>query len=347
MYYNLGKREVNALCVKCDNVGRSCEWEGTVGTLEEHVATCDFTPVPCPKKCKQNDVIRKIMRKDLEEHLNEQCLNRDYKCEYCEKKDSYINITDVHDRKCEEKVIPCPNAECTETIKRLNLKNHLVKDCQYTVISCKLRSIGCDVEMKRKDMGAHEQDDKAHFHKALNTVVKLQDDLQSATETIKSLQEKYDNIVNKRKSFTFKLTEYRTKKLFGTEFNPSSFYTSTDGYKMCIIVYPNGSGDGIGTHVSVYVRILNGRNDKNLAWPFIGTIQIELLNQLADQKHYLRRLIFNKEDDTHAGKGWGYPGFIPHNELHAGEAQYLKDDTLYFRVSVEVTGYKHWLENKR
>ena len=41
-----------------------------------------------------------------------------------------------------------------------------------------------------------------------------------------------------------------------------------------------------------------------------------------------------------AGISGGFPGFIAHNEFHTGEAQYLKDDTLYFRVSVEVTGLK-------
>ena len=89
--------------------------------------------------------------------------------------------------------------------------------------------------------------------------------------------------------------------MLGTEFKSPSFYTSTDGYNMCIFVYPNGNGDSIGTHVSVYVRILNGRNDKNLTWPFIGTVQIELLNQLADQKHHLKKLIFTKEDFMYAG----------------------------------------------
>ena len=316
------------------------------------MATCDFTPVPCPKECKQNDVIQRIMRKDLEEHLKEQCLNRDYECEYCGKKDTYINITDVHDRKCEEKVIPCPNAECTETIKRLNLKSHLEKDCQYTVISCKYEGIGCDVKMKRKDKGSHEQDDKAHLHQAFNTVVKLQRDLQytaakltSATETIKSLQEKYDNMVDKRKPFIFELPDYGIKKFFGTEFKSPSFYTSSDGYNMYIDVCPNGSGDSIGTHVSVFVHILNGRNDKNLTWPFIGTVEIELLNQLADQNHHLKKLIFTKETDMNVGKGWGFLGFIAHDELHTSDAQYLKDDTLYFRISAEVAECKHWMEH--
>ena len=208
------------------------------------------------------------------------------------------------------------------------------------------------MKMKRKDMGAHEQDDKAHLHQALNIVVKLQDDLRSATETIasmkkesddeltsatetiKSLQEKYDNMANKRKPFIFKLT----KKMFRTE-------SSTDGYNMCIDVCPNGSGDSIGTHVSAYVCILKGRNDKNLMWPFIGTVQIELLNQLSDQKHHLKKLIFTKEDDINVGESWGFPGFIAHYKLHTGEAQFLKDDTLYFRISVEVAECKHWMEH--
>ena len=55
------------------------------------------------------------------------------------------------------------------------IKQHLENNCEHTVISCKYEAIGCDVKMKRKYMGAHEQDDKAHLHQALTTVVKLQD----------------------------------------------------------------------------------------------------------------------------------------------------------------------------
>ena len=39
-YQSLGKREINYLRVKCANANRGCEWVGTVGTLEKHVATC-------------------------------------------------------------------------------------------------------------------------------------------------------------------------------------------------------------------------------------------------------------------------------------------------------------------
>ena len=57
VYISVGKRAIRDLPVKCDNVGRGCEWKGTVGTLDEHVALCQFTPVPCPNECKENDKI--------------------------------------------------------------------------------------------------------------------------------------------------------------------------------------------------------------------------------------------------------------------------------------------------
>ncbi len=54
------------------------------------------------------------------------------------------------------------------------IRNYLSEECEHTVLSCKYTSIGCDVKLKRKNMSAHEQNDKAHLNKALDTVVELQ-----------------------------------------------------------------------------------------------------------------------------------------------------------------------------
>ena len=64
---------------------------------------------PCPNKCKENNEIQMILRKDLEKHLTEQCVNRDYECQYCGKKGTYANIMDIHDDLCEilTAVNPC------------------------------------------------------------------------------------------------------------------------------------------------------------------------------------------------------------------------------------------------
>ncbi len=107
--------------MKCE---RDCLWEGTVGTLEEHVGVCQFTLVPCPKECKGDNGILKIMRRDLQQHLMEKCPNRDYSCEHCGLKGTYETTLDHYDT-CEKKLITCTNEGCTIKMKRMNAKNHL------------------------------------------------------------------------------------------------------------------------------------------------------------------------------------------------------------------------------
>ena len=161
--------------MKCSNANRGCEWVGTVGKLEKHVATsCGFIQVPCPKQCKDdNDEVKCFMQKHLEEHLKTDCPNRDHECEHCGKKSPYAFITQVHDGKCRKKVIPCPNAGCGDTMERQQVRKHVRTKCLYAVIPCKYKGIGCDTELKREDMAAHGQDDKIHLHISLDTI-KLQ-----------------------------------------------------------------------------------------------------------------------------------------------------------------------------
>ena len=361
--------------MKCDNVERSCEWEGTVGTLDEHVAMCKFTPVPCPNQCKENYVIRKY----LDIHINNECLNRDHKCPYCGEKGTYANITQFHDNVCEKKNIPCTNSECTETIERGKMKRHL-DDCDYTIIPCKYKNIGCDVKLKRKDMPAHEEDDKVHLHQALGTVVNLQDNLQSANDTITAqqgevatlqgevatLQDKVksanDTIValnskvsklqgilthtlGKEKSLTFKLTDFEKLKKSNSVFKSPSFYTSSEGYHLEVVVYANGFGDGKGTHVSVYLRALKGENDGTLNWPFTEAVTFQVLNQLRDGNHH--SLSIRSTRIKNVGYTWGYCKYISHSKLDhdtSNNTEYLKNDTLYFKVSLELSDHKPWLE---
>ena len=114
-------------------------------------------------------------------------------------------------------------------------------------------------------------------------------------------------------------------------------------------VHANGNDDGKGTHVSVFVYILEGRNDSKLKWPFIGSVKIELLNQLEDGNHHILTVPYKVEHNALVGdnRNWDYPQFIPHSKLDhnpSNNTQYLKDDTLYFRVSVKVLDHKPWLE---
>ena len=284
---SLGKREIRALPlnIKCDNAYESCEWEGTIGNLlGEHVATCDFTPVPCPNECKKDGSVLSVIRKDLEKHL-EECMNRDYECKLCGKKDTYANITGAHDDKCEKKVLPCPNAECIVTMERAEIKQHL-NECEHTVISCKYKNLGCEVGLKRKEkeaMEAHEQDDKAHLHLALCTL-------------------------NTRRlliQYSYYLGGVQHSNIF-MNYNYRSTYVE--------IYYHDG------VHISLQD-----------AEKYFSVVQIELLNQLEDKNHYSKTMESNEEGRIK------FKPFIHDSELShdpVNNTQYLKDNCLYFRISL-------------
>ena len=166
LFFATGKRDIVQLKVKCDNVKRGCTWVGTVGTLEEHVAKCKFTLLHCPQKCKrESGHIKQFLRNNLDKHLKEDCPNRDYSCEHCREKGTYASIINIHDQKCLKKPVPCPNG-CSV--------KHVATECELTVIACKYKRLGCDRELKRKDMAAHEEDDKLHLRMAMDTTVKLE-----------------------------------------------------------------------------------------------------------------------------------------------------------------------------
>ena len=143
-----------------------------------------------------------------------------------------------------------------------------------------------------------------------------------------------------------KMMGFQEKKERNIEWINDFVFCHCGGYKMCLRVNANGDNEVKGTHVSVYVCLMQGDNDDNLKWPFNGTIKVSLLNQLEDRQH-LRRQLWSPDDDIpedasgcvtvgeRAVLAWGFPGFIALRDLtYSGDRkfQYLKDDTLFFRV---------------
>ena len=54
------------------------------------------------------------------------------------------------------------------------------------------------------------------------------------------------------------------------------FFSYRGGYKMCLMVYCNGSSDVKGKFASIYVRVLSGEHDKKLNWPLHCKVEIEI-----------------------------------------------------------------------
>ena len=314
---------------------RGCQWTGTIGVLDNHIATCQFALVPCPNKCEDDKGAGELhfMRKNLDNHLKSKCPKRAYMCQHCGEKGTYTSITEDHDKVCDKKIIPCPNKGrgCSLSMQRGKTKQHVRSVCDYTEVACAYENLGCAVKMMRRDITKHqENDDKVHLHLSLRTLC---------------LQEKEHKTLSEGEAVIYKLTGYASKKEKNTRFFSNPFYTSSGGYKMHISVDANGYSDGKGTHIAVSTILLKGHYDDQLHWPFQGTITYELLNQLADNNHYVMQFILCISS-MHIGSSMGHHKFISRSSLSynpATNTQDLLDNTLYFRVSVTVDNHKPWL----
>ena len=300
-----------------------------MGGLEDHHTKCGSVPVFCPNKCGINQ-LQQLLRRNLENHLKN-CRNRPHSCEHCGLVGKYDDIVRVHDEVCEKKLVSC--SQCALSMERGEVKKHIQTVCMFTKVHCKYHGIGCKARKRRMSISQHEEeDDKAHLHMSLEKIVKLDSTLCSSTNSFGLI--------------TFKLSEFNKKLKEDKSFYSEPFYSSPGGYEMCIIVDLNGDGDHDGTHMSVYLELSEGPDDGSLHWPFLGTGKFELLNQLADDSHYVKKTKFVTDSNMQPGKSRGFSHFISLSELpydSANNTQYLMEDRLYFRVTVTVEEHKPWL----
>ena len=215
------------------------------------------------------------------------------------------------------------------------------------MVSCKYEIIGCETEALRKDLAEHEEDTQQHLQLAVDTVRQQQITIKEQESTISDMQAQFRimQAQSRKMSMTFKLTNFNKHKNADDTFYSPAFYTRPGGYKMCLRVDANGEGEGKGTHVSVFAYLMKGENDDYLTWPFTGKGTIELLNQLEDNNHRSITITFPADDEDNqrvvtgdrASCGWGSPSYISHSDLTQNapkNCQYLKDNRLHFRISV-------------
>ncbi|XP_028318760.1 TNF receptor-associated factor 2 [Gouania willdenowi] len=124
-------------------------------------------------------------------------------------------------------------------------------------------------------------------------------------------------------------------------FSPA-FYSSKYGYKMCLRLYLNGDGTGRGTHLSLFFVVMRGKCDALLKWPFGQKVTLMLLDQ-NNREHIIDAF---RPDVTSTSFqrpisemniASGCPLFCPLAKL-AGKSPYLRDDTIFIKAIVDLTG---------
>ena len=315
-YLLSGKKDILALFVRCSYASTGCQWMGNISSIKEHLHSCSFGLVPCTKGCKDEfNKPKKFSQADLKLHLERECPYRDYECIHCGEKSIVFADKELHFKKCKKILLPCPNDGCTKNIQRQGIKRHF-DSCPQQEVPCKYMRLGCDAKIKRKDKQVHEEgEDKLHLHKALDAVAAMEERASTLWQ---------DN------SITFKVTDCKKKMLVKKMISSPTFYTP-NGLHMTVDVYLGGHNGGENSHVSAYVTALSKYGEPVKSF---GTVTLTLLNQLANEQH-------------HTASGKEFPLFVPHASLELNKErniQYLKDDAMFFRASVNAPNHKPWLE---
>ncbi len=341
---------------------------------ENHQQECEYELITCKQKCCDlAGEATKILRKDLDRHLQEDCSNRLVDCEHCSTRGEHWDITGDHLENCTEVLVECTNEGCEEMVKRCDLKHgqHAMK-CGYAMVECKYADFGCE-QFARKDLPDHEKDLSFHLEMTCKTIRRFNErlhTLEKSDQSSKSQQaELLDKVKNleqtKRKSFstwfalrkgiskedpsldeqgmvvaTFKMKDYACYIAKETTFHSPPFYTSLDGYKMIVKVRR------INNKLSIYVEVMPGENDDNLEWPVDGMkVEVQILSQDLDNNHFSTLVGFSNETQKVDKKPvYNREGFDAAVSMGTLTEEYTRNNTLYFRVTVYKTKpAKPWL----
>ena len=137
--------------------------------------------------------------------------------------------------------------------------------------------------------------------------------------------------------FSLKLELAKTDPTQATLFSPA-FYTSQIGYKLRVKLYPAGDGMGKGTHMSIFLQLMEGPFDGILTWPFKHKVTFMILDQgreenVIDVFHPNPNCSSFKRPQDKPTILLGSPLFFSLQNLDT--YGYLRDDTMYIQVDID------------
>ena len=172
-------REINEFKVRCTNKTKGCKWVGELGSLKHHLESdngCGYVMVTCSShaavsfwgsKCLCEEGME---RRHLTHHQENECLYRQYTCQYCGHIDTYDAIAGSakirnrgsmimyggnHYSQCTQYPLDCPNECGAENIKRKDMEEHK-EICPLEATVCPFNEF-CDIILRR-DIEDHKKE---------------------------------------------------------------------------------------------------------------------------------------------------------------------------------------------
>ncbi|XP_062520091.1 TNF receptor-associated factor 4-like isoform X3 [Corticium candelabrum] len=246
----------------------------------------------------------------------------------------------IHERKVLDRKVKCNNHGdgCAWIGELRDLQKHADDGCDFAQVYCEFLSVGCSHQMKKRDVGDHEDKcSKEHMRLLLKNVGELKAQLQRRPYESCKFMWKIEN-------WSKTLQNAKMEKGECLSVTSCSFYTGYPGYQLCMVVYPNGSGKGKGSHVSVFLVIMKGDFDHQLHWPFPHSYRLTVTDQQPDGKN-VSWLIDPTEQGPDSKKhferktkqtltGYGFRTFISHSDLANQAHAYIRDDSLLLSAEI-------------
>ena len=362
------KNTILELKVRCIEKNSGCEWTGKIRDIENHLRKeCQVHPIICPNECES-----KVQRKHLVQHLSEcplemvQCPYNSVGCtEGVRRKDGALHMKDgIHQHliKVSEKNANVL-AECTVLAKSASAsydKMLKTRNSQIVALKQQISKAEKTVSSLENQLLKAQKERKSLSEEQQKSIAKSAAMLRTKNEQVQKLRA-FHQAVQAQVEFlplppveyfkippvTIVIDKFTERKANNEEWLSSPFYTHHAGYKMLLVVYPNGSKTGHGTHLSMYLHFARGEYDDRLEWPFQGKVTVIILNQQSALANFMKQstsghhrwiidldkksnlYMRTKPTDDSYGEGWGYEQLIPHAHL----GRYItKDDTLHIRV---------------
>jgi hypothetical protein len=183
---NAKRREVLFLSVSCPFSIR-CEEMIRVMDLQEHNEKCEFIKISCPS-CGTL-----LLRRELQSHMEESCLESDIKCKFCSKlfsrRDLKIHCDPLNEKCCESyQSNDCPFCKKIGPFTLADLKTHS-KVCPSWCVSCIYNQLGCDAVLLESDMDKHcFEKETHHMNLMAKTVLECQRLINNVQTMMKSIE---------------------------------------------------------------------------------------------------------------------------------------------------------------
>ena len=192
MFYLPMQWRINNLNIYCSNKCEGCEVITNVGQMDSHLKECEYARIPCKNTgCKET-----ILRKNFNNHVENECPNRIVQCQYCGKSGEHNVIMGEHQlSKCPEIPITCPRfCDLNKNFKRKDLKDH-ANHCPLEPIHCPYYKYGCKDKIVRKDRVNHlASSTEKHLVMVNETCKKQSDELEILSDSVNQSEIMIDHL---------------------------------------------------------------------------------------------------------------------------------------------------------